>query len=128
MSVEDNKRLALAFLDELTGQGYTAFNDPKLVTEDFTWWLMGQGTFTGAQMVEKGKPVGAQFSGPSKRIVRGITAEGDRVAVEYSSDTPLKSGKRYQNTYHNLFVFRDGRLASGKEYYDTAYVRDTLVR
>jgi ketosteroid isomerase-like protein len=79
-------------------------------------------------MVETAMATQKQYAGSSKRIVKGITAEGDKVAVEYESDTPLTSGKRYQNTYHNLFVFRDGKLASGREYYDTAYVRDTLVR
>jgi ketosteroid isomerase-like protein len=128
MTIEDNKRLALRFLEALGDQGYGAFADPRLVTEDFVWWVQSKGEFTGAQMVELSRPVGQQFAGPSRRIIKGVTAEGDRVALEYESDTPLKNGKRYRNTYHCLYVFRDGRLASGKEYYDTAYVRDTLDR
>ena len=63
------------------------------------------------------------YAGPGTRTVTGMTAEGDRVAVEYQGNTPLKRGGSYANTYHSLFVVRNGRIASGREYYDTAYSR-----
>jgi ketosteroid isomerase-like protein len=127
LSIEENKQIALGFLEGLTKQGYSVFNDPKFVTEDFHWWIQGRGTFSGPEMVARCAPVEAMMAGPSRRTIKGITAEGDRVAIEYEGDSPMKNGKRYQNTYHCLYVIRDGRLASGKEYLDTAYIRETLI-
>lgn len=128
MSIEENKRLALGFLEAMTNQGYSVFNDPRLVTDDFRWWVQGRGEFSGEEMLGLCAPVETQMAEPSQRVIKGITAEGDRVAVEYEGDTLMKNGRRYRNTYHCLYVFRDGRLASGKEYYDTAYARETLTR
>lgn len=50
------------------------------------------------------------------------------MAVEYDGNTPLKRGGSYANTYHSLFIVRDGRIAVGREYYDTAYARSVLAR
>lgn len=128
VSIETNKQVALRFLKAMGEQGYSVFGDPELVTEDFQWWVQGRGTFTGPQMLEITKVYGDQYAGPGVRTVTGITAEGDRVAVEYEGNTPLKAGGAYANTYHSLFVIRDGRIASGREYYDTAYARSVLRR
>ena len=51
---------------------------------------------------------------------------GDRVAVEAESHGDLKNGKTYNNTYHFLFVFRDGKICLTKEYNDTAYAAAAL--
>ncbi len=126
MSVEDNKRVVFRFLDKLCSQGYAVFGDLDLVTEDFTWWVQGVGTFSGPGMVEVTKGVSDLYAGPTTRNITGVTAEGDRVAVEYVGNMPLKDGGVYQNTYHNLFVVRGERIASGREYLDTAYAQKTL--
>jgi ketosteroid isomerase-like protein len=46
----------------------------------------------------------------------GLTAEGDRVAVEIHSKGTHAGGSSYSNRYHNLFELRDGRIVSFREY------------
>ena len=58
--------------------------------------------------------------------VKGVTAEGERVAVEAESFFELNDGRRYNNTYHFLFEFRDGRICCAKEYNDSGYAAATL--
>jgi ketosteroid isomerase-like protein len=53
-------------------------------------------------------------------------AQGDKVAVEATSHAKLKNGKVYQNAYHFLFEFRDGKILSVKEYMDTKHAYDTF--
>jgi ketosteroid isomerase-like protein len=38
----------------------------------------------------------------------------------------MKNGKTYQNLYHFLFVVRDGKIQSVKEYLDTMHAADVL--
>lgn len=53
--------------------------------------------------------------------IHAITAEGDQVAVEVEVDGIAPSGKRYNNTYHYLFVFRGPKI---KEYLDTQHAAE----
>jgi uncharacterized protein len=126
MTVETNKELALRFLDDMSARGAATFADYSLITEDFEWWAQSLGVYDAPAMVKRMGEVGKIFAGQGRRTIKGVTAEGDRVVVEYTGDTPLTNGKRYQNTYLSLFVIRDGRVATVREYCDTGYARDTL--
>ena len=53
-------------------------------------------------------------------------AEGDRVAVEAESHGELKNGKTYNNTYHFLFVFRDGKIRRDEAVAQRAVAREVL--
>jgi uncharacterized protein len=55
-----------------------------------------------------------------------MVAEGDKVAVEATSEGKHISGQIYANEYHFLFEFRDGKLLRLKEYMDTERVTDVL--
>jgi ketosteroid isomerase-like protein len=57
---------------------------------------------------------------------KGITAEGDRVAVEVEADGTTASGKNYHNSYHFLFQLRDGEIVAVREYMDTLHLFDVL--
>jgi len=59
--------------------------------------------------------------------LKGITAQDNRVAVEAESLGVLKpNGKTYNNRYHFLFEIENGRIASLKEYCDTAHAAETF--
>ncbi len=58
--------------------------------------------------------------------VRGITAEGERVAVEAESQGDHISGRSYNNFYHFLFTIRDGKIAHLHEYLDTELATEVL--
>lgn len=68
----------------------------------------------------------AMFDGPMEYRIHSMTAEDDRVAVEFEGMGKLKIGRDYNNLYHFLFTFRDGLIVSIKEYFDTLYVIETL--
>jgi ketosteroid isomerase-like protein len=55
-----------------------------------------------------------------------MVGEGDKVAVEATSEGKHISGRTYTNQYHFLFEFRDGKLLRLKEYMDTERVTDVL--
>ena len=64
------------------------------------------------------------LAGPLSLKVHGVTAEGDRVAVEAESHVQLKNGKTYNNTYHFLFLFRDGKIYQAREYNDSQHAAE----
>lgn len=52
-------------------------------------------------------------------------AGGDSIVAEYTSEgTVVPSGKRYANTYIGVWTFRDGKVASTREYYDPVVSAD----
>ena len=55
-----------------------------------------------------------------------MVAEGDKVAVEATSEGEHVSGQTYSNEYHFLFEFSDCKLVRLKEYMDTERVTDVL--
>ncbi|WP_036515988.1 nuclear transport factor 2 family protein [Nevskia soli] len=65
-------------------------------------------------------PQGIRFT------ILGMTAEGERVAVEAESEGMHVSGRLYSNQYHFLFRFREGKVVEFKEYMDTERVTDIL--
>lgn len=56
-----------------------------------------------------------------------MTAEGERVAVEAVSEARTPVGA-FRNQYHFLLVFRDGKIAAGKEYADSLFMNDFRAR
>jgi uncharacterized protein len=128
MSVEENKRIVLGFLENLSaGKGAEAMN---ALADSATWWVPGNfplsGTKSKAQFAELAGSLGPKIDGPLTVTPTGITAEGDRVAVEAKSHAKMKNGKLYQNTYHFLFVVRNGKIQEAKEYLDTMHANEVL--
>ena len=60
--------------------------------------------------------------------VLGTVSEGDRVAVEAESIGDLMNGRQYRQQYHFLITFRDGKIASVREYLDTQHAFDVWMR
>lgn len=48
-----------------------------------------------------------------------VTAEGDRVAVEFEGDATLVNGERYCNQYCMVFTLEGGKIKHVNEYYCT---------
>lgn len=72
-------------------------------------------------MVKEAIPAGLELK-PT-----GWTAEGDRVAVEIESYGELTNGRVYNNLYHFLFEFQDGKIIKVREYMDTLHVKAIFV-
>jgi ketosteroid isomerase-like protein len=122
MSIEANKAAARRFIANLPND---VIEEDKLA--DFTYWTIPTGIIPRDVITAPGAKMGRLFDGPMTITETGITAEGDRVAMEAKSDGLLVSGKRYSNIYHFLFVFApDGRLREVKEHMNTAHFTETL--
>jgi ketosteroid isomerase-like protein len=110
-----------------SGNGAAVMN---ALADSATWWVAGNfalsGTKTKAQFGELVGGLGAKIDGAMRLTALGVTAEGDRVAVEAESHAKMKNGKTYQNKYHFLFQVRDGKIQAVKEYLDTTHANDVL--
>jgi ketosteroid isomerase-like protein len=71
--------------------------------------------------IEAGMPNGVRLT------ITGVTAEGDRVAVEMDADGVSATGLQYQNQYHDLLEIRDGKIVAGREYLDTAHAAEVII-
>nr|WP_315243008.1 nuclear transport factor 2 family protein [uncultured Albidiferax sp.] len=112
----DNKRVATAFLRAIADGDGSALE--ALLAPDFHWWVAGWGERSRVALLTALARTMAGFS--TRGItVTGITAEGERVAVEAEGRFE-RPGLVYANTYHYLFIVRDGQIACGREYFDTA--------
>ena len=131
MSIEKNKEIVVAFYtDFLSDKANQAF---ALMAENATWTVMGKSssvsqtqTMSKAQFMELLQGLGPVFPKGLQATIKGITAEGDRVALESESYGETVSGKIYNNSYHTLFEIRDGKIQTVREYCDTLHVQDVL--
>jgi hypothetical protein len=122
MTASDNKALALDYLRLLEQGDYDAafgkFAPDGKVT------VMGRTSSVGdfAKVVREFR---GMVVGPMTLKVTGSVAEGDKVAVEVTGGADMQKGVRYDNQYHFLFEYRDGKIAHLKEYMDTAKAQAT---
>lgn len=115
----NNKQVAVAFLQAIEDGDATALE--ALLAPSFHWWVAGWGERSRADLLAALSRTMEAF--PSRRLTpTGITAEGERVAVEAEGRFE-RPGLLYCNTYHYLFIVRDGCITSGREYFDTAAAR-----
>ncbi len=95
MSTDESKKLVLGFFENLNAGNAAAALDA--LSDSATWWIQGNfplsGTRTKAQFVELLGQLGAAIDGALALRVKGVTAEGDRVAVEAESFAKMKTGK-----------------------------------
>ena len=119
MSIEENKKIILDYLYKSAAGDYETVS--ALVADDARLWMGGLGLVSKEEML-------ATWVGTRKLKVKydldilNVTAEADRVAVEWAADTLGVNGIRYSNVYHILFFVRDGRIVGMHEHCDTAYL------
>jgi uncharacterized protein len=58
--------------------------------------------------------------------LRNVVAEGEQVIAEWTAKGDTLTGKRYDNRCLGVFVVRDGKIVSVREYTDTKHVAETL--
>jgi ketosteroid isomerase-like protein len=121
-----NKQLSLDFLAAM-GTGDHAWFERHLAP-DFVWihpqhpdYSPVCGSHDRTQFIALSRGLLARMPQGLRVELRGMTAEGDRVAVEAESFGQTAAGE-YNNRYHFLFQFRAGLIVLGKEYSDSAYM------
>jgi ketosteroid isomerase-like protein len=132
MSAEKNKNVALSFFENFSAGKVDAAL--AMLADTATWWVAGNpekfvlaGTKTKAQFAELLNGIGAAMPKGLRVTPKGLTAEGDRVAVEAESYGETATGKVYNNLYHFLFEVRDGKIQAVREYLDTMHAKEVLV-
>ena len=129
MSIEQlNKEKAVAFFAALNSGDVAAIvgsyaDDGRCVTMGNT---LISGTYDKAQISAAAGGIFQVFPKGIRFTIDAMTAEGERVAVEATSEGLHVSGQIYSNQYHFLMRFRDGQLVEFKEYMDTERVTDIL--
>jgi ketosteroid isomerase-like protein len=116
MSTDENRQAAIKFIS--TMNQHAGF-DERMVTDDLEWFLPNQTIITGAQLKGLLKQIAPIMPEPPTLTILGVAADGDRVAVEAAGKCLLANGRRYDNFYHFLILFRDGRICAVKEYCDS---------
>ncbi len=129
MSLESaNKARVEAFFDAMNRGDTAAIVDAY--ADDGHVWTSGNtlisGKFSKEQIRAAAGAIFESFPHGIRFSIIGMTAEGERVAVEAESVGAHASGNTYANQYHFLFIFRDGLLVELKEYMDTERVTDVL--
>lgn len=125
---ETNKAIVIKFFDALNR------GDVDFIVETYAAdgcvQTMGNtlisGVFSREQIAASAGGIFDVFPQGLSFIVIDMIAEGDKVAVEATSEGKHISGQIYSNDYHFLFEFRDGKLLLLKEYMDTERVTDVL--
>ena len=102
----------------------------ELMTADGAWQLMGTSVLAGERTVDEFTELAGQLHGAMEHgltfDIHAITAEEDRVAIEFSGSSELVTGAAYDNDYHLLIRFRDGKICRVHEYCDSKLV-DAVV-
>lgn len=133
METEENKRIVSEWFGRLgAGDVAGAFD---MLSEDATWWIAGgiektpgAGEHTKEQARRLLSNMGRQLKDGLRMTVRGMIAEGDRVAAEVTSRGELRGGEVYANEYHFALTLRGGKIAQVREYMDTKHVEATWSR
>lgn len=113
--IEANKNVARRYMQAVVDGDIATIE--ALQHPDCTWWILGFGDMSRQAFIDS---VRDGLLTANKRVAEiiGITAEGDRVAVEVRGEMTFPTTV-YRNEYHNLLIVRDGLIVSGKEYMDT---------
>jgi uncharacterized protein len=124
--VEKNKKLVTDFFGNFS-QGRTE-QVLGSMTDSATWWVAGNFPLSGTRDKKSFGELLAGISenceGPIRITVKGLTAEGNRVAVEAESYVKLKNGRVYKNQYHFLVEVKDGKVDRVREYLDTMHTNE----
>lgn len=129
MSVDANIELVVRYFDCV--RTHARAEAAALLADDFVQFIPSPNKMLSApknkaetlEQMERVKDLLDDF----RMSIKGITAQGNRVAVEAESHAIHKpNGKTYNNFYHFLFEIEDGKITKMKEYCDTQHAVDVF--
>ncbi len=125
---EENKAVVLRFIDAM-GRGDAEAAAPCIAEDTFTL-AKGFGKFAGVRTHDTILATIAAFDqlmpGGMEPTIHSVTAEGDRVVVEFEGNGTLFNGEPYCNEYCMVFSVRDGRIRQVNEYFCTLLADQVL--
>ncbi len=125
---EQNKKIVLAFIDAM-GRGDAEAAAPCIAEDTFTL-AKGFGKFAGVRTHDTILATIAAFRQLMPQgmepTIHSVTADGDRVVVEFEGNGVLINGESYGNEYCMVFTLRDGRIRQVNEYFCTLLADEKL--
>jgi uncharacterized protein len=101
------------------------------MTEDATWLAAGRrellpaaGTYNKERLARLFKAMLGQLKNGLRMRVKGVIADGDKLAVEAESYGELANGRVYNQQYSFVIEFRSGKICAVREYLDTQHAYD----
>ena len=126
--MESNKEVAQRWLEAVGSGDETTMR--AVSTADCVHQVMGTSVLSGErtldEVAELAMALHAATENGIKWEFRNFTSEDERVAVEFEGLSELKTGGTYNNIYHLLFHFRDGKVCRVKEYTDSKTVDEAV--
>lgn len=125
---EANKQVVLKFIEAM-GSNDGAGAIPHLDPEAFTL-AKGYSKFAGIRTYDTIVGTIDAFKEliPTglRPTVHSVTAEGDRVVVEWEGDAITSAGTAYRNQYCMVFTMRAGKILQVNEYFCTIHAEEVL--
>jgi uncharacterized protein len=132
VGIEENKDVVRRYCDALSAGDIPGCLN--LTSDDYVSWVPGPKDKIPVCGLHKKSDVAAMYAAWPTMFPKGftvtikaMTAEGERVAVEAESYGETSAGKVYQQTYHYLFIVRNGKIAVQNEYLDTLHLKERMV-
>lgn len=133
MSNEQNKMLVRQFFEAFqAGDVDEMFS---LFADDSTWWVLGKPN----QFLSAGPKDLATIKGLIKDLffetimpdgvtfnIKSLTAEDNRVSAEVDGRGVTSTGFVYDQNYHFLIEFENGKIKQLKEFLDTIHAREAF--
>lgn len=118
---DSNKQVVLRFIDAM-GKGDAEAAAPCIAEDTFTL-AKGFGKFAGVRTHDTILATITAFSQlmpeGMEPTIHSVTAEGDRVVVEFEGNGTLVNGETYCNQYCMVFTLRGGKIRQVNEYFCT---------
>ena len=122
------------YLDALVAGDVDVIRDS--FAEDATWSMHGDlpiaGPWKGRDQIVDDflRTIGGSLFEPGTQTFEFPTliAEGDTVVLEWRVHARAATGADYHNEYCGVFIVRDGRIETVREYLDTRYAAQTLFQ
>lgn len=129
MSVEENKKVVLAFVEALLSGNI--LDASAALADNATWWVPGSlpisGTHSGKRAIFEDFINRVPFKLGSVSIqIRNMIGEGECLAVEWTTRAKTAAGRTYENYYHYMFRVRNNKIEEVREYLDTLYAKEVL--
>lgn len=125
---EHNKQVVLKFLEAM-GRG-DADVAAELITDDAIVTSKGFGKLSGTRQHDAILGTMASFKQivPTglNCIIQTVTADEERVVVEFEGQSVLTNGKPYNNQYCFVFTMKDGKIKASNEYYCTLLADEAI--
>jgi uncharacterized protein (TIGR02246 family) len=122
----DSKRVVEGYVAAVQAGDASAI--ANCFAEDAVWQLDGElpisGTWEGRDAILNdflGTAMRYYRPGSVKLTITSLIGDGDRVAMEWTSQARNTRGEPYLNHCIGVFTVRDGRIARVHEYMDTLY-------